>query len=313
MSDFQRSVAFRKTGAKLQSVQGVKLHSFAESGRLADKIAGILRLECAPIEDHLFPDGETRIRVQPPGGHTAVVVRSFVEPNAKLVEVLFAADALRRAGTKRIILVAPYLPYMRQDAVFNQGEAISQRVIGALLSSGYDRVLTLEPHLHRITKLSEVFECPARSLSAAPAIAEYLRERSPVELIIGPDEESKRLVREVARINRIEWVIAEKHRLGDRSVQIKLPLIPSGLRRAALIDDIASSGATLAAIARELSAIKIATECAIVVHALFAGPAVSRMRKAGIRKIISCNTITHPTNQIEVAPIFADALRTLTR
>ena len=82
---------------------------------------------------HRFPDGELRVTVGAAAA-TTIIYASLDQPNDKLIALLFAAEALRRGGAKRLVLVAPYLCYMRQDAAFHAGEAISQQVIGALLA-----------------------------------------------------------------------------------------------------------------------------------------------------------------------------------
>ena len=108
-----------------------RLHVFADTMRFGRALARASGRTYTAVRVHRFPDGESLVRVAPPTRH-AILVRSLHEPNAKLVEVLLAADALRRAGARRVTLVSPYLPYMRQDAVFAPGEPISQRVIGRL-------------------------------------------------------------------------------------------------------------------------------------------------------------------------------------
>jgi ribose-phosphate pyrophosphokinase len=105
---------------------------------------------------HRFPDRESLVRVWGQAGAPAIVMRSLDDPNAKLVEVLLAADALRRAGASRVTLVAPYLAYKRQDRVFQAGEPISQRVVGELLARAFVRGVTVEAHLHRVASLAEV-------------------------------------------------------------------------------------------------------------------------------------------------------------
>jgi ribose-phosphate pyrophosphokinase len=236
-----------------------------------------------------------------------VVVRSLFNPNAKLIETILAADALRQAGAQRVTLVAPYLPYMRQDAVFSAGEPISQRAVGALLGRDFDAVLTLEAHLHRVFELSEVIPGRARSVSAAPAIAAFLGRRRRGLLLVGPDEESRPWIQAVASTAGVDWLVGEKTRLGDQSVQIRFPKIPA-VHRAVLLDDIASSGITLAAGARALRRAGVATVEAVVVHALFAPGALGRIRAAGITRIASCDTVPHPTNAIRTAPLLAEAL-----
>ena len=93
------------------------------------------------------------------------------------IALLFAAEALRRGGAKRLILLAPYLCYMRQDTAFHEGEAISQKVVGALIARCVDRVITVDAHLHRTPDIRAVFPgIEADNLSAMPAIADALRK-----------------------------------------------------------------------------------------------------------------------------------------
>jgi ribose-phosphate pyrophosphokinase len=226
-----------------------------------------------------------------------------------LIEVLLAADALRRAGAPRLTLIAPYLPYMRQDCVFRSGEPISQRVVGALLGAAFDRVLTVEAHLHRVRRLSEVVPGGrALSLSAAPAIAQWAAARRRGLIIVGPDAESAPWISAVARRAAVPWVVGEKRRRGDRRVTLRFPPLPPGVSHALIVDDIASSGATLAAAARALHGTGVRVVDAVVVHALIDAGGVARVRRAGIRRLLSCDTIPHPSNAISVVPLLAAAL-----
>jgi ribose-phosphate pyrophosphokinase len=259
---------------------------------------------------HRFPDGESLVRARPPAAREAIVVCSLADPDAKLLPVLLAADALRRCGARRVLLVAPYLPYMRQDRAFRRGEPISQRVMAGLLGGAFDRVLTVQAHLHRTKHLAEVFPCAARSLSAAPLLARFCRVHPEVGLVVGPDEESAPWVRGGARGVALPWAVCSKERLGDHRVRIEVPELPGLPRsgRVLLVDDIASSGATLAAAARVLRRRGVRHVDALVVHALFAPGSLRRIRGAGIERIASCDTVPHATNRIAVAPLLAAAL-----
>jgi ribose-phosphate pyrophosphokinase len=286
----------------------VRVYAFAEDARYARQIAGAIRSRLSLIQCHRFPDGESMVRVASPASRAAILVRRLDHPDAKIVTTLLAADALRRAGARRVTLVAPYLPYMRQDKVFLPGEPLSQRVIGECLGRSFDRVLTLEPHLHRIRNLADAIPTRAISVSAAPAIARWIGRAGRGCLIAGPDEESGRLAAEVAQAVGARSVVGTKRRLGDRTVRVRFPSIP-GASRAMIVDDIASSGATLAAAVRALKSEGIGIVDVIVVHAIFAPSAIRRIRAAGARRIVSCDTIAHPTNAIRTAPLFAAALK----
>lgn len=286
------------------------LHSFVDTGTLGRQLARTLGISMSPVKVHQFPDGETLLRVSPLVGTQAFLVRSLHNPNTKLIETLLAADALRRAGAQRVVLVAPYLPYMRQDMVFTAGEPISQQVIADCLGRSFDHIVTLEPHLHRIHQLSEVFPCSTVALSAAPVLAQWIQRSGRHSLVVGPDEESEPWIRAIADMAQMPWVVGKKQRLGDHRVRIHFPALPV-CSRAVIVDDIASSGSTLAAAARTLRREGIPTVDAAVVHAIFAEGALRRIRTAGIRKIVSCDTIPHPTNAIRSLPLLVTAVKEL--
>jgi ribose-phosphate pyrophosphokinase len=286
------------------------VHSFPESVVLGRGLARSLGIGSASIGVHQFPDGETLVRVSPSAGSPAILVQSLHNPNAKLIPTLLASDALRRSGAERVILVAPYLPYMRQDAVFHPGEPISQKVIAGILGNSFDHIVTIEPHLHRTHQLGDVFRCSTHAISAAPILARWIQRTGRGSLIVGPDEESAPWIRAIADSAKLPWVVGRKERLGDRRVRIQFPALPK-CSRAVLVDDIASSGGTLAVAARALRQEGISTIDAAVVHAIFAPRALSRIRAAGIRTLVSCDTIPHKTNAVRSLPLLTSALRDL--
>jgi ribose-phosphate pyrophosphokinase len=285
----------------------VRVHVFPEAARFGRAIGRAAGLPVSKVSVHRFPDEENLIRVTAPAGRHAVLVHGLQRPGGKLLDVLLAADALRRAGARRVTLVAPYLPYMRQDQVFHAGEPVSQQVVGELLGSAFDGLITLEPHLHRTGHLSDVFPGRARALSAAPLIERWLARAGKRTLLVGPDAESEPWVRSVARRVGLPWIVGSKRRLGDARVEIEFDTPPLA-KRAVLIDDIASTGITLATAARALRRCGIPCVDAAVVHALFAPGALARIARAGVRRIATSDSIPHPTNTLRAAPLFAAAL-----
>jgi ribose-phosphate pyrophosphokinase len=263
------------------------------------------------INQHSFPDGEIRVTVGPVSP-TAIIYASLDHPNDKLVALLFAAEALRRGGCKRIVLLSPYLCYMRQDVSFREGEAISQRAVGRLLAGIADRIITVDAHLHRTHELAMVLPgIEAVNLSAMPVIAETLRTEGidPATVIIGPDAESRPWVRDLANRIGLSHTVAQKARRGDRSVEISFdePGLIAG-RPALVIDDIVSSGGTMMACAKALAAAGAIAIDAIVTHAVFPATLRHDMALAGIRSIRSTHSVPHPTNAFILDELYVAAL-----
>lgn len=290
----------------------VAIHGLPSSMRDAARLARRLEVPFHEIAIHAFPDGEMRVTTGPAAA-TTIIYASLDHPNDKLIALMFAAEALRRGGAKRLVLVAPYLCYMRQDSAFHEGEAISQKAVGALIAGCVDRIVTVDAHLHRTASLNAVFPgIDADNLSAMPAIADALRKGAldPATVVVGPDSESRPWVSDLAGRLGLSHLVAEKIRRGDRSVAIALP-DPARLagRPALVVDDIVSSGGTIIACAKALIEAG-ATEIGVVVtHALFAEQAVGEMTAAGIRSIRSTHSVPHSTNAIELDGLFADALQ----
>ncbi len=291
-----------------QTVSDLELHTFEELRPFAEAVASNLAAPCRTVDVHRFPDGESLVRVRSDGPKRAVLVRSLDQPNAKLVEVLLAADALRSRGVEELVFVAPYLGYMRQDRAFREGEAVSQQVVGRMLGEAFERVLTVEAHLHRIRRLDEVVPCDATSLSAAPLIGEWCRSAGRHDLVVGPDSESEPWVRVVAEKAGLPWRVCSKTRSGDREVEVRVPSLPADVRTALVVDDIASSGGTLAAATRGLRSRGVASVEAVVVHALFDGATERRLRESGLDRLVSTDTIPHATNGIRTAGLLAENL-----
>lgn len=263
-----------------------------------------------PVEHRRFPDGETYLRLPPVRDASVVVVADLHQPNAKLLDALFLARTARDLGAREVLLVAPYLPYMRQDARFLPGEAVTSEVVAGLLGEAFDALLTVDPHLHRRRALDDLYRIPARALSAAPLLAAWVRAEAPEAVLVGPDAESAQWVERVAAEAGRPCVVMTKERRGDFEVATTLP--PDAAlagREVLLLDDIASTGRTLIdALGAVRRAGAVRADC-LVIHPVFAGSALADLRAAGADVIASTNTIAHATNAIDVTPLLAAALR----
>ena len=285
---------------------------FEDEEGIARTTAAAADLALGVIARHRFPDGEWRLRLPETLPPRVVLWRSLHQPNEKLVELLIAARAARELGARHLTLVAPYLAYMRQDMAFQPGEAVSQRIVGQFLAGLFDAVVTVDPHLHRIDTLNEAIPLRhAIALSGAPLLAAHIASQRKEVLLIGPDEEALQWVAMAAQCRGWDHAVCRKTRHGDEAVDIALPPIPVAGRAVVLIDDVASSGQTLARAAAGLLAAGAASVDVAVTHALFAPGAVQRVRAAGVREVWSTDCIAHASNAVSIVPVVAGTLRML--
>jgi ribose-phosphate pyrophosphokinase len=281
---------------------------FPESAEHAARLATELGVPCHEVSVRRFPDGESLVRV-PPSPKTAILYRSLDDPNGKIVELLMAGSALRDNGARTVVLVAPYLAYMRQDAAFHPGEAISQRVVGRLLAEHFDALLTVDAHLHRVRDLAAIMPgIEAVNISAAPALSAALDSHENV-LLIGPDGESRQWVEAIAGPRRLEFLLGRKQRLGDREVDLAI----DGVERAAgrsvvLVDDLVSSGETLKAAAKllhEAGAVRIE---ALATHCLAGAGDLADLERAGVSWLRATDTVPSPSGSIPIAGLLAQGI-----
>lgn len=282
---------------------------FPGSTHQAAALARRMSARYATVEVHRFPDGESRVRLPSDLPDRAILYSSLDHPNDKLVELMLAAGTARELGIRHLTLVAPYLCYMRQDMAFHPGEAVSQRIVGRFLAQQVDRLVTVDPHLHRVANLGDAV--PARetlTLSAAVQMGGFLAGRPGHPVLLGPDEESAQWVSVVAAVAGMRFAVARKQRQGDRSVRIELPDLALENVDVVLVDDMAATGRTLCAATREVQEAGASSVSVLVTHPLFVGSAEAELRAAGVDALWSTDSITHPSNVIPLAGVIADAL-----
>ena len=286
---------------------------FEEEHAAAMRLSAAIGLMPMLLVRHRFPDGEIKLRVPDPllSGRL-VVLRTLDQPNETLIELLLVAQTARALGATHLTLVAPYLAYMRQDMAFTPGEAISQRIVGRFLASLFDAVITVDPHLHRVATLQEAVPVArAIVLTGAQTLADLIAQRRRQPLLVGPDSESEQWVAVAAARHGFEYAVCSKVRRGDRSVEVVLPPVPVAGRAVVILDDVASTGHTVAAAARLLRAAGAASIDVAVTHALFAPDALPLIRQAGVGEVWSTDCIVHSTNAVSMAPLLAKALETI--
>lgn len=260
-----------------------------------------------------FPDGEANLRfLSSVDRRDIALVCTLDRPDEKFLALYLAASIARELGAARVGLLVPYLPYMRQDARFHDGEGITSVHFARLVSEFCDWLVTVDPHLHRHRDLSEIYSIPIRVVHASPVISQWITHNLQRPVVIGPDEESEQWVAEVAKAAECPYTVLQKVRHGDRDVEVSVPQ-PELLRgmTPVLVDDIVSTARTMIAATAHLHAAGLAAPVCIGVHALFAGDAYAALQAAGVERIVSCNTVSHPTNAIDLSGAVAAAVQAL--
>ena len=201
---------------------------------------------------------------------------------------------------------------MRQDQQFRPGEAVTSRMFAALLSRHVDWLVTVDPHLHRVKALDEIYAVPSRAVAAAPALAAWIVAHVTRPLVVGPDEESAQWVQDVATRAGAPFVVMRKVRGGDRTVEITAPDV-SAWRGCTpvVVDDVVSSGQTMIATVRRLVDAGLTSPVCLAVHALFTRETDEALRVAGATGIVTTNTIVHPAGAIDIVPLLVPAIADL--
>lgn len=279
---------------------------------LGSSLKAALGAEPVEFSTRRFPDGETYLRIgSDVAGRAAIVLCALRDPDPLLLPLVFAADALRELGALSVGLLAPYLAYMRQDRRFQAGEALTSASFARLVSSRFDWLVTVDPHLHRRKSLAEIYRIPAEVAHAAPLLADWIRVNVPRPFLVGPDAESEQWVGAIAQAVPCPHVVLEKNRRGDRDVSVSA--VPAGEMRAGrtavLIDDIVSSGRTMIETVRQWTREGLPGPVCLAVHGVFAAQAYEALQAAGAARIVTTNSIAHASNEIDLGGLLAEPVR----
>jgi ribose-phosphate pyrophosphokinase len=273
--------------------QGLAAALAAETGR-----------DVAAVDYHRFPDGETKVEVPQPG-KSAVVVASTVSDRAH-VEVLQLQDAVREAGADDLTTVLPYMGYARQDRAFAPGEPVSARAVARAISTGTDRVVTVDPHEPGVC---DYFDVPATDVSGAGRLADGLPADLRDPLFLAPDDGGVSVataVRDAYGDGEVDFF--EKTRLSGDAVDIEPSDATVAGRDVVVADDIVATGSTVSeaiAVLADRDAAGVSVAC---VHGLFVGNARTKLARAGVDRIVATDTIEGPESEVSVAPAIAEAL-----
>lgn len=257
-----------------------------------------------------FPDGESYVKLNTNvKGKNLAVVCSLDRPDQKAMALMFFVRVAKELGANQVGLIAPYLGYMRQDTRFNEGEAVTSAIFANFLSAQVDWLVTVDPHLHRYKSLEEIYSIPCQTLHSADLIALWIKQNVKKPVFIGPDEESTPLISAIASKVGAPFMALKKIRHGDQDVEIYLPNM--GIYKGytpVLVDDIISTGHTLIESIIQLHNAGMDPTICIGVHAVFAKGGYEALKNSGVSKIITCNTISHISNGIDISSLLCKGL-----
>ena len=287
------------------------LFAYPENEEQAVSLAQEAGYELGAIDIHHFPDGESLVQLETDvKGRDVILFCSLDHPDSKAMTIMFFAQTAKELGAKSVDLIAPYLGYMRQDKRFHEGEAITSNIFAAFLSQHFDNLITVDPHLHRHKAMNEIYTIPAKVVHAADAIADWLKDHVENPVLIGPDEESDQWVSDVAQRAGAAYTVLTKTRHGDKDVEVSVPDVDQYKDHTpVLVDDIISTARTMIAAAGHLKEAGMKPPVCIGVHAVFAGDGYEALQQAGAGKIVTCNSIPHETNDIDLSRLLAANLK----
>lgn len=268
------------------------------SKTVAEDLSKELKAPLAETISKRFPDDELYVRIMEDlsGEHVIIVQTTYPDPN--IIELFLLQNAVEEAGAKEISVVIPYFGYARQDTKFKDGEPISAKAMANLISLSADRVITVDPHKEY---LLDFFSTSAFSCSAVPELAEYLKKKH-IDMLLAPDKGALERVKKATQIINCDFDYMEKTRIDGTTIEIKPKKLDAKDKNVAIIDDIISTGGTMAKSIQELkkqNAKKVFVACT---HGLFAGNAVKKLTTAGCDEIISTDTIQSRFSKVKIAP-----------
>lgn len=256
------------------------------------------------VEFKTFPDGEEYVRILEPVKDEDVVVVQSTFPASRVMKLLLLLNAAKENGARSVRAVVPYLAYARQDRIFQPGESLSVKLIAQIIGLHASECFTVDLHKDESCQL---FKIPVHNLSAEEPIAAELK-RLRVDSVLAPDSGALPRVQAIARRIGVAHDHLEKTRVSSEVVQMKPKQLDVKGQRVAVVDDIISTGGTIATAVEELLKQGASSVFAVAVHGLFLGAALEKLKRAGVAEILSTDTVPSPYSRISVASVIARAM-----
>jgi ribose-phosphate pyrophosphokinase len=298
----------------------LKVFSGSAHPKLAAGIAEFLGCGLGQARLRRFPDTEVSFQIDENirGTDVFIIQPTSAPVDQHLMELMIMVDAFRRSSAARITAVLPYYGYARQDRKDKPRVPISAKLVANVLSAaGTNRVLTMDLHKAQIQGF---FDIPVDHLFAAPVIIDYLsRQDYPKLTIVAPDAGGAERARAYAKRLDAELAIVDKRRSDDGTAEVMNVIGDVGGRTCVIADDIIDTAGTIQKGAQALKAAGAERVIACAVHGVLSGPAIERIDRSPIEKLVITNTIALAPDkakcqkivELSVARLLGQAIRSI--
>ena len=276
---------------------------------LAKRIAKRLKAPYIEAQTKIFPDGESKITFSSiPKKSIILVVQSTYPPvDTNLLQTLAIISQARKASSK-IYAIIPYMGYARQDRQFLSGEVVTMSIVAKMLqAAGAKKVIVVD--IHSKTALNH-FKIPTVNVSAIPELAKYFKKlKIKKPFVVSPDTGGSSRAKKFAGLLNTDFITLKKSRNRNTGkVQIQSSKVDVHGRDLIVIDDIISTGGSIIKATQFLKKQKCKRVFVAGTHGLFVGDAERKIKKAGVSKIISTNTIPRSTSKVDMAGVIAKSI-----
>ena len=293
----------------------IKLFSGNSNRPLAEAIAAKLNTELGGIEVATFSDGEINVHIEETvRGRDLFIIQSTSSPvNDNLMELLIMIDAAKRASAGRITAVIPYFGYARQDRKARSRDPITAKLVANLITAaGADRVLTMDLHAEQIQGF---FDIPVDNLLGGPTLYNHFAREGNIDVVVSPDVGSVKRARKVAEKFGVPIAIIDKRRPKANVMEVMNIIGDVSGKKCLMIDDMIDTAGTICQGAQALIDHGAQEVYAACTHAVLSGPAVERLEKSAITKLVMLDTVHLPEEKMRdkfsiltTADIFAAAI-----
>ena len=293
----------------------IKLFSGNSNRPLAEAIAAKLNTELGGIEVSTFSDGEINVHIEETvRGRDLFIIQSTSSPgNDNRMELLIMIDAAKRASAGRITAVIPYFGYARQDRKARSRDPITAKLVANLITAaGADRVLTMDLHAEQIQGF---FDIPVDNLLGGPTLYNHFAREGNIDVVVSPDVGSVKRARKVAEKFGVPIAIIDKRRPKANVMEVMNIIGDVSGKKCLMIDDMIDTAGTICQGAQALKDAGATEIYAACTHAVLSGPAVERLEKSAITKLVMLDTVHLPEEKMRdkfsiltTADIFAAAI-----